>query len=62
MKTARSHLWPGVPFALASAVLFGATAPFSKILLGSADPWLLAGILYLGAGTLWGCALVLNER
>lgn len=50
MKTARSHLWPGVPFALASAVLFGATAPFSKILLSSADPWLLAGILYLGAG------------
>lgn len=46
----RSHLWPGVPLALASAVLFGASAPFSKLLLGSVDPWLLAGILYLGAG------------
>ncbi len=45
-----SHLWPGVPLALGSAVLFGASAPFSKILLGSVDPWLLAGILYLGAG------------
>lgn len=45
-----SHLWPGVPLALGSAVLFGASAPFSKILLGAIDPWLLAGILYLGAG------------
>ena len=45
-----SHLWPGVPLALASAVLFGATAPLSKILLGVVDPQLLAGLLYLGAG------------
>lgn len=45
-----SHLWPGVPLALGSAVLFGASAPLSKILLGSVNPWLLAGILYLGAG------------
>jgi drug/metabolite transporter (DMT)-like permease len=44
------HLWPGVPLALASAVLFGASAPFAKLLLGSIDPWMLAGILYLGAG------------
>lgn len=50
MTNARSHLWPGVPLALGSAVLFGAAAPLSKILLGSVDPWLLAGILYLGAG------------
>ena len=45
-----SHLWPGVPLALGAAVLFGASAPLSKILLGVVDPWLLAGILYLGAG------------
>lgn len=45
-----SHLWPGVPLALASAALFGATAPFSKVLLGVVDPQLLAGLLYLGAG------------
>lgn len=45
-----SHLWPGVPFAVGSAVLFGASAPLSKLLIGSVDPWLLAGILYLGAG------------
>ena len=42
--------WPGVPLALASAVLFGASAPFAKLLLGSSDPQLLAGLLYLGAG------------
>jgi drug/metabolite transporter (DMT)-like permease len=36
--------------ALASAVLFGASTPLSKLLLGAIDPWLLAGLLYLGAG------------
>ena len=45
-----SPLWPGVPLALSSAVLFGASAPFAKLLLGSTDPQLLAGLLYLGAG------------
>jgi drug/metabolite transporter (DMT)-like permease len=45
-----THLWPGVPLALGSAVLFGASAPLSKMLVGSISPWLLAGILYLGAG------------
>lgn len=42
--------FPGVPFALGAALLFGASTPLSKALLGSVDPWLLAGILYLGAG------------
>jgi drug/metabolite transporter (DMT)-like permease len=46
----RSHLWPGVPLALASAALFGASTPLSKLLLGAIDPWLLAGLLYSGAG------------
>jgi drug/metabolite transporter (DMT)-like permease len=41
---------PGIFLALASAVLFGASVPLSKLLLGSVDPWLLAGLLYLGAG------------
>lgn len=36
--------------ALASAVLFGASTPFAKILLGTTDPWMLAGLLYLGSG------------
>src|SRR6195256_1177500 len=41
---------PGILLALASAVLFGASTPFAKLLLGSVDPWLMAGLLYLGAG------------
>lgn len=45
-----SHLWPGVPLALASAALFGASAPFAKLLLGGVDAQMLAGLLYLGAG------------
>ena len=55
-----SHLWPGVPLALGSAILFGASAPLSKLLLGIVDPWLLAGVLYLGAGI--GLAVVLAAR
>lgn len=46
----RNVWFPGVPFALGAAALFGASTPFSKLLLGSIDPWFLAGILYLGAG------------
>jgi drug/metabolite transporter (DMT)-like permease len=45
------HLLPGVPLALGSAVLFGAIPPLSKLLLASIDPLMLAGLLYLGAGT-----------
>lgn len=41
---------PGILLALSSAVLFGASTPFAKLLLGSVDPWLMAGLLYLGAG------------
>lgn len=36
--------------ALLSAALFGASTPLAKLLIGAMDPWLLAGILYLGAG------------
>jgi drug/metabolite transporter (DMT)-like permease len=47
----------GVWFALLSAVLFGASTPLSKVLLGRVDnPILLAGLLYLGSGiglTVW---------
>jgi len=41
---------PGVLAALAAAVLFGASTPVAKLLLGAASPWLLAGLLYLGSG------------
>ncbi len=40
----------GPSFALGAALLFGASTPFAKALLGSVDPWLMAGLLYAGAG------------
>lgn len=48
--SSRSHFWPGVPMALLSAALFGATPAFSKLLLAEIPPFMLAGLLYLGAG------------
>ena len=51
---------PGILLALASAVLFGASTPFAKLLLCSVDPWLMAGLLYLGAGI--GLAVVHVSR
>lgn len=36
--------------ALLAAVLFGVSAPLAKALLGTVDPWLLAGLFYLGSG------------
>jgi drug/metabolite transporter (DMT)-like permease len=41
---------PGIWAALAAALLFGASTPFAKLLLGPVSPWLLAGLLYLGSG------------
>lgn len=40
----------GIAAALGAAVLFGAGTPFAKLLLGSLNTWLLAGLLYLGSG------------
>ncbi|MBM3219190.1 MAG: EamA family transporter [Candidatus Rokubacteria bacterium] len=36
--------------ALGAALLFGLSAPAAKLLAGAVDPWLLAGLLYLGSG------------
>ncbi len=41
---------PGVSAALGAALLFGAGTPLAKALLAGIDPWLLAGLLYLGSG------------
>ncbi len=40
----------GVASALWAAVLFGAGTPLAKWLLQAVNPWLLAGLLYLGSG------------
>jgi|ERR1700710_796219 len=54
--------WPGVPLAIASAVLFGASTPFAKLLLGNgANPWLLAGLLYLGSGIGLGAVALIRR-
>jgi drug/metabolite transporter (DMT)-like permease len=37
-------------YAIIAAALFGASAPFSKMLLDQIDPLQLAGLLYLGSG------------
>ncbi|WP_220092269.1 DMT family transporter, partial [Aerococcus loyolae] len=50
----------GALLALLSAALFGASTPFAKFLLGSVDPWTMAGLLYLGAGL--GLAMVHLSR
>src|SRR5258707_8379769 len=54
----------GAGLAIASAVLFGASTPFAKLLIGGGvDPWLLAGLLYLGSGlglSLWRAATALR--
>ena len=46
---ARSHAPGPVLSALLAAVLFGASTPAAKILLGAVGPVTLAGLLYLGA-------------
>lgn len=40
----------GVVYALLAAVLFGASTPFSKTLVGQVSPVTLAGLLYMGSG------------
>ena len=50
MNFLASLLKPGVSAALASALLFGASTPLAKYLLGQMSPWMLAGLLYLGSG------------
>src|SRR4051794_34975356 len=48
---ARLGSYAGIVMAMGSAALFGASTPFAKKLLGGGiDPWLLAGLLYLGSG------------
>lgn len=50
MKTATHLYHPGVIAALCAALLFGCGTPLAKWLLGTLDPALLAGLLYLGSG------------
>lgn len=46
----KQQRWIGAAYGICSAVLFGLSTPSAKALLGAVDPWLLAGLLYLGSG------------
>jgi drug/metabolite transporter (DMT)-like permease len=50
----------GIAFALLAAVLFGASTPLAKRLVGEVPPVMLAGLLYAGSGI--GLAIVMTAR
>ena len=50
MKTFALNRHRGILSALGSALLFGASTPLAKLAVSSADPLLIAGLLYLGSG------------
>jgi drug/metabolite transporter (DMT)-like permease len=51
---------PGVLSALGAAVLFGASTPLAKRLVGEIDPVMLAGLLYSGSGLGLSCGLLVR--
>ncbi|PWU24234.1 MAG: EamA family transporter, partial [Candidatus Rokuibacteriota bacterium] len=55
----------GIGFALGAACLFGLSTPAAKLLLREVDPWMLAGLLYLGSGvglgTFWLARAVMGR-
>ena len=52
----------GITYALLGAVLFGASTPAAKLLVGEIGPITLAGLLYAGSGLGLGLWLVLRRR
>ncbi|CZH21393.1 TPA: EamA family transporter [Legionella pneumophila] len=50
MMAAKLNFSSSIVIALLAAILFGASTPFAKQLLGGISPVLLAGLLYLGSG------------
>jgi len=51
-----------VSFAIAAAVLFGASTPLAKLLVGDVSPVLLGGLLYLGSGVGLGLFRMLRDK
>ena len=54
------NLRPATP-ALAAALLFGASTPLAKLLVGNVTPLLLAGLLYFGSGLGLGVVLLIRR-
>ena len=52
----------GILAALGAALLFGASTPLAKLLVGEASPWLVAGLLYLGSGLGLAAVLLFGRR
>lgn len=52
----------GALFAVAAPLLYGASIPFNKLLLAGADPWMLCGLLQLGAGAGLGVLMMIRSR
>lgn len=50
------------PLRVACGLLFGASTPFAKALVGDVSPILLAGLLYLGSGLGLGIARLIRDR
>jgi drug/metabolite transporter (DMT)-like permease len=48
--------------ALAAALLFGASTPLAKLLIGDTSPLMLAGLLYLGSGVGLGLGRLMRDR
>jgi drug/metabolite transporter (DMT)-like permease len=57
----KEHAQTGIVAALGSAALFGMSTPAAKALLTTVDPWLTAGLLYLGAGVGLGVTRILQR-
>jgi len=51
----------GIAYALLGAVLFGASTPIAKLLVGEISPLMLAGLLYAGSGLGLGAWLLLRR-
>ena len=51
----------GIASALGAAVLFGASTPIAKTLVGEVPPVLLAGLLYAGSGLGLAVGLVVRR-
>jgi len=52
----------GIALGLLAAALFGASIPLTKLLAGSADPLVVAGLLYLGAGVALASVRAIRPR
>lgn len=50
MAPSQSTSFTGTSFALLAALLFGTSTPLAKVFLSYVDPWMLAGLLFLGGG------------